>query len=191
MEHERDNSLLQIENIEAPQSYLSLSDIDSPRKSNYLTSTPNNMKSFLKEPTLSISNIKEKDVNMSSNSKEIISVTTESNYDGQVTDIDDGNEQGVIQITIEEPVIVLPNQFGKNYHTTTIQLISVLGECKLLTDYDNYQRKVERYPGEEMYLDELRKIIAQLEVKLKLKADCLKKEILDIQEKKLKAVMLV
>ena len=89
----RDNSLLQIENIEAPRSYLSLSDIDSPRKSNYLTSTPNNMKSFLKEATLSIPNIKEKDVNMSSNSKEIISVTTESNYDGQVTDIDDGNEQ--------------------------------------------------------------------------------------------------
>ena len=134
MEHERDNSLLQIENIVAPQSYLSLSNIDSPRKSNYLTSTPNNMKSFLKEATLSISNIKEKDVNMSSNSKEIISVTTENNYDGQVTDIDDGNEQGVIQITIEEPVIVLPNQFGKNYHTTTIQLISELsGECKLLT----------------------------------------------------------
>ena len=86
------------------------------------------MKSFLKEATLSISNIKGKDVSMSSNSKEIISVTTESNYDGQVTDIDDGNEQGVIQIIIEEPVIVLPNQFGKNYHTTTIQLISVLGE---------------------------------------------------------------
>ena len=63
------------------------------------------MKLFLKEATLSISNIKEKDVNMSSNSKEIISVTTESNYDGQVTDIDDGNEQGVIQITIEEPVL--------------------------------------------------------------------------------------
>ena len=89
----RDNYLLQIENIEAPPSYLSLSDIDSPRKSNYLTSTPNNMKSFLKEATSSISNIKEKDVNMSSNSKEIISVTTEINYDGQVTDIDDGNEQ--------------------------------------------------------------------------------------------------
>ena len=135
---------------------------------------------------MSISNIKEKDVIMSSNS-EIISVTTESNYDGQVTDIDDVNEQGVIQITMEEPVIVLPNQFGKNYHTTTIQLISVLGECKLLTDYDNYQRNVERYPGKEMYLDELRKIIAQLEVKLKLKADCLKKEILDIQEKKIKS----
>ena len=47
----RDNSLLQIENIEAPQSYLSLSEIDSPRKSNHLTSTPNNMKSFLKEAT--------------------------------------------------------------------------------------------------------------------------------------------
>ena len=66
-------------------------------------------------------------------------------------------------------------------------LSSVLGECKLLTDYDNYQWKVERYPGEEMYLDELRKIIAQLEVKLKLKADCLKREILDIQEKKMKS----
>ena len=112
MEYERDNSLLQIENFEAPRSYLSLSNIDSPRKSNYLTSTTNNKKSFLKEPTLSICNIKEKDVNMSSNSKEIISVTTESNYDGQVTDIDDGNEQGVMQIIIEEPVIVLPNQFG-------------------------------------------------------------------------------
>ena len=43
------------------------------------------------------------------------------------------------------------------------------------------------YPGEEMYLDELRKIIAQLEVKIKLKAVCLKKEILDIQEKKIKS----
>ena len=82
---------------------------------------------------------------------------------------------------------MLLNQFGKNYHTTTIQLISVLGECKLLTDYDNYQRKVETYPGEEMYLDELRKIIVQLEIKLKLKADCLKGEILDIQEKKMKS----
>ena len=161
-ENERENSLLQtLENIDIPQSSFSVSDIDSPRKHNFLTSTPNNRKSFLKEGTLSISNIKEKDVNMSSNSEEIIPVTAESNYEAQVTDIGDGNAQeGVLQITIAEPVIVLPNQVGNDYHTTTLQLIDGLGESKLVSEYDKYKRKVERYPHEEMYLDDLRKITA-------------------------------
>ena len=122
---------------------------------------------------------------MPSNCEEILPVAVESNYEGEVTDIDDGNAQeGVLQITVAEPVIVLPNQVGNYYHTTTLQLIDVLGESKLITEYDKYKRKVERYPSEKMYLDDLRKIIAQLEVKLKLKAECLKKEILDIQQKK-------
>ena len=186
-ENERENSLLQTENIDIPQSSFSVSNIDSPRKHNFLTSTPNNRKLFLKEGTLSISNIKENDVNILSNSEEILPVTAESNYEAQVTDIGDGNAQeGVIEITIAEPVIVLPNQVGNDYHTTTLQLIDVLGESKLISEYDKYKRKVDRYPHEEMYLDDLRKITAQLEVKLKLKAEGLKKEIVDIQQKKLK-----
>ena len=59
---------------------------------------PNHRKSF------SISNIEEKDVNMSS--EEILPVTAESNYKVQVTDICDGNAQeGVLQIAIAEPVM--------------------------------------------------------------------------------------
>ena len=65
---------------------------------------PNHRKSFLKEGTFSISNIEEKHVNMSS--EEILPVTAESNYKVQVTDICDGNAQeGVLQITIAEPVM--------------------------------------------------------------------------------------
>ena len=65
-------------------------------------------------------------------------------------------------------------------------LIDILGESKLITESDKYKRKVEKYPAEEMYLDDLRKIIAQLEAKLKLKAQCLKKEIVDIEQNNLK-----
>ena len=54
-----------------------------------------------------------------------------------------------------------------------MQLIDVVDESKLVTEYDKYKRKVERYPGEEMYLGDLMKIITQLEVQLKLKAGCL------------------
>ena len=72
-ENERENTLLQtLKSIEIPQSSFSVSNIESPRKQKFLTSTPNHRKSFLKESTLSISNIKEKDVNMSSNSGEIL-----------------------------------------------------------------------------------------------------------------------
>ena len=165
-ENEGENSLLQTLEIIETQSSFQLSNINSPRKHNFLTSTPNNRNSFLKESTLSISNIKENDVNMSSNNEEILPITAEINYEAQVTDIGDGNAQeGVLQITIAEPVIVLPNQVGNDYHTTTLQLIDVLGESKLVTEYDKYKRKLEKYPGEEMYLDDLHKIIAQLEVK--------------------------
>ena len=81
---------------------------------------------------------------MSSN---ILPVTTESNYEGQVTVGGDCNAQkGVIQITLAEPVIVLPNQVGSDYHKTTLQLIDVLGESKLVTEHDKYKRKIERYP---------------------------------------------
>ena len=186
-ENEGENSLLQtLENIEIPRSSFSVSNIDPPRKNNFLTSTPNNKKSFMKQGTLSISNIKVNDVNMSSHSEVMLPVTAESHYEGQVTDIDDCNaQQGVIQITIAEPVIML-NQVGNDYHKTTLQLIDIPGKSKLITEYDKYKRKVEKYPAEEMYLDDLRKIIAQLELKLKLKAQCLKKEIVDIQQKKLK-----
>ena len=76
-----------MEIIETPHSSFQLSNINSPRKHNFLTSTPNNRKSFLKEGTLSISNIKENDVNMSSDSEEILPVTAESNYEAQVTDM--------------------------------------------------------------------------------------------------------
>ena len=146
---------------------------------------PNHRKSFLKEGTFSISNIEEKHVNMSS--EEILPVTAESNYKVQVTDICDGNAQeGVLQITIAEPVIVLPNQVGNDYHTRTMQLIDVLGESKLVTEYDKYKPKVERYAGEEMYLGDLMKIITQLEVQLNLKAECLKKEVVDTQQEKVK-----
>ena len=92
----------------------------------------------------------------------------------------------MLQITIAEPVIVLPNQVGNAYHTTTLQLIDVLGESKIVTEYDKYKRKVEKYPGEEMYMDDLVKIIAQLEVKLKLMAGCLKKEVVNIQQENVK-----
>ena len=68
----------------------------------------------------------------------------------------------MLQITITEPVIVSSNQIDNDYHTTTLQLIDVLGESKLVTEYDKYKQKFEKYPGKEMYLDDLRKITAQL-----------------------------
>ena len=87
-ENEGENSLLQtLENTEIPRSSFSVSNIDPPRKNNFPTSTPNSKNSFMKQGTLSISNIVN-DVNMSSHSEVMLPVTAESNYEAQVTDID-------------------------------------------------------------------------------------------------------
>ena len=52
---------------------------------------------------MSISNIKENDLNLSSNNEEILPVTAEINYEAQVTDIGDGKAQeSVLQISIAD-----------------------------------------------------------------------------------------
>ena len=93
--------------------------------------------------------------------------------------VNSDTQENVIQVMLAEPVLTRDDEI-------IMQLIDVLGETELVQEYKTTKRKADKYPNEDMYWDDLRTVLAKLEVKLKLSHERFNEEIKDIQYKRLK-----
>ena len=81
-------------------------------------------------------------------------------------------EDNVIQIIPESSKdIVIPNKEASVFGKTAHVLINVLGECKLIDDFNDLKKKIKKYSHENMYSEMYWTVVVQLEVKIILAQD--------------------
>ena len=186
--NESDNSNLltpRIENVYQNSIY-------SPRKNCNVTSTPKKTSNLKSTSNLDISFLEESILSVST-SRNLENAISSDNEDDSVNEpkcnndcIDYEGEDNIIQIIPESTKDIVPHTEGSVFGKSAHILINVLGECKLIADYNNLRRKIKSYPHENIYWDQYRTVVSKLEVKIIIAQDNLKTQLKEIQGKRLK-----